>query len=240
MNSSIKLKIFTLILILLTGTALSAVEKLDIAPRPINTPKPTFFGRVISSDAYVSLSIEIDQKGNVTNAIVRNSSHPSLEKPTLRAVRKWEFEPAYRNGQPVACKIVQPLTFGSSFLTSIDEKGIPLYSPKPNLAKKLQEVEGEVGVAVSIDSAGFVTRVTVLYSSDQRLNLPVLKAIRQWQYEPAKRNSRSVSSKQIQPFVFGKGTKYKDNQVINAAATSISVNPQRDQAVLAQLNSEKD
>ena len=177
----------------------------------------------------------------MSNAIVRHSSHPDLEKPTLRAVRKWEFEPAYRNGKPVPCKIVQPLTFGSSNLTSIDSKGIPLYSPKPELAKKLQEVEGEVGVAVSIDSAGFVTRVKVLYSSDQRLNLPVLKAIRQWQYEPAKRKSRAIASKQIQPFTFGKNTQYKDNQVVNAAATSISVNPYRTGALeLAQLNAEEE
>lgn len=213
----------------------------DIAPRPIKTPNPTFFGRIITSDAYVNLSIEIDAKGNVRNAIVRSSSHPDLEKPTLRAVRKWEFEPAFRNGKPVPCKIIQPLTFGSYHLTSIDSKAVPLYSPKPALAKKLKEVEGEVGVAVSVDSAGFVTRVKVLYSSDQRLNLPVLKAIRQWQYEPAKRKGRSIASKQIQPFTVGKNTKYKDNQVINAAASSISVNPMRPDSVeLAQVNSDQD
>ena len=146
-----------------------------------------------------------------------------------------------RNGKPVASKIVQPLTFGSSFLTSVDEKAIPLYSPKPEVTKKLPDVEGAVGVAVSVDSAGFVTRVKMLYSSDQRLNLPVLKAIRNWKYEPAKRKGRSVSSMQIQPFVFGKYTKYKDNQVQNAAATSISVNPQREVSpALAQVNSDDD
>lgn len=232
----------TLLSICLLATGLMAADNLDIAPRPINTPNPTFFGRIISTDAYVSVNLEIDSLGNVTNAIVRYSSHPSLEKPTLRAVRKWEFEPAYRNGKPVPCKIVQPLTFGSSLLTSIDEKAIPLYSPKPGLNKKLQEVEGEVGVAVSVDSAGFVTRVKVLYSSDQRLNLPVLKAIRQWQYEPAKRKGRAVSSKQIQPFVFGQNTEYKDNQVQNAAAMSISVNPPRpsDATLLARLDSDNE
>jgi len=230
--------IFGLTLIL--GNILVSAENLDISPRPINTPSPSFFGHIISSDAYVSVVIEINAKGDVTNAIVKHSSHPDLEKPTLKAVRQWEFEPAFRNGKPVASKIVQPLTFGSSFLTPVDEKAIPLYSPKPELAKKLQDIEGEVGVAVSVDSAGFVTRVKMLYSSDQRLNLPVLKAIRNWKYEPAKRNGRSVSSKQIQPFVFGKNTKYKDNQVQNAAATSISVNPQReDNAALAQLDSDE-
>jgi len=112
MNSLNKLNLFVLSLTLLLGTALSAAEKLDIPPRPIKTPNPSFFGRIITSDAYVNLSIEIDAKGNVINAIVRNSSHSSLEKPTLRAVRKWEFESAYRNGKPVTCKIIQPLTFG--------------------------------------------------------------------------------------------------------------------------------
>lgn len=224
-------------LVLIMGQSLLSAENLDISPRPINTPSPSFFGRIITSDAYVSVAIEIDAKGDVTNAIVKNSSHIDLEKPTLRAIRKWEYEPAYRNGKPVPCKIIQPLTFGSSLLNPIDDKALPLYTPKPELAKKLQDVEGEVGVAVSIDSAGFVTRVKILYSSDQRLNLPVLKAIRNWQYEPAKSNGRSVSSKQIQPFVFGSSTQYKDDQVQNAAVSSISVNPKRfDPTILAQVN----
>lgn len=240
MNSK-KLIVTIVSALIFLGGALLTAERLDIAPRPIHTPNPTFFGRIITSDAYVNLTIEIDAKGDVSNAIVRHSSHPDLEKATLRAVRKWEFEPAFRNGKPVPCRIIQPLTFGSSLLTSIDKKAIPLYSPKPELAKKLQEVEGKVGVAVSVDSAGFVTRVKVLYSSDQRLNLPVLKAIRQWQYEPAKRKGRSIASKQIQPFTFGKNTRYKDNQVVNAAASSISVNPMRPGAVeLAQTDSESE
>lgn len=240
MNSH-KLAKITLTLMLSLANVLAAVEQLDIAPRPINAPSPNFFGQIISSDSYVSVAIELDDRGNVVNAIVRNSSYPELEKPTLRAVRKWEFEPAYRNGVPVPCKILQPLTFGSSLLTSIDVNAVPLFSPKPEIAKKLQDVEGEVGVAVSVDSAGFVTRVKVLYSSDQRLNLPVLKAIRQWQYEPAKRKGRSISSKQIQPFVFGKDTQYKDNQVQNAEASSISVNPlMNDPLLLAQAGSDNE
>lgn len=224
-------------LTLIMGQTLISAENLDISPRPVNTPSPGFFGRIITSDAFVSVAIEIDAKGDVTNAIVKNSSHIDLEKPTLRAIRKWEYEPAYRNGKPVPCKIIQPLTFGSSLLNPIDDKALPLYTPKPELAKKLQDVEGEVGVSVSVDSAGFVTRVKILYSSDQRLNLPVLKAIRNWQYEPAKIKGRSVSSKQIQPFVFGKATQYKDDQVQNAAVTSISVNPKRfDPTILAQVD----
>ncbi len=234
MNSSKFHSVIALFTIFFGNTFLNG-EILDIDPRPVNTPSPSFFGRVVSSDAFVSVAIEINEKGDVTNAIVKHSSHPSLEKPTLRAVRKWEYEPAFRDGKPVACKIIQPLTFGSSLLNPVDEKAISLYSPKPELAKKLQEVEGNVGVAVSIDSAGFVTRVKILYSSDQRLNLPVLKAIRQWQYEPAKSKGRATSSKQIQPFVFGKNTKYKDNKVQNAAATSISVNPIRPSSMTVVL-----
>lgn len=227
--------------LILSGAVQGKAVGEGVPPRPINTPSPTFFGRIITSDAYVSLEIEIDDRGNVSNAIVRNSSHHTLEKPTLRAVRKWEYEPAYFEGKPVPSKIIQPLTFGSSLLRSVDEKAVALYSPRPKIAKKLQEVEGEVGVAVSIDSAGFVTRVKVLYSSDQRLNLPVLKAIRQWQYEPAKRDGRAVSSKQIQPFVFNAKTRFDEKEVLNATANSISVNPINNPPVsLAQLDQESE
>tara|TARA_Y100000588_G_C14269584_1_gene931675 strand:- start:4339 stop:4509 length:171 start_codon:yes stop_codon:yes gene_type:complete len=55
---------------------------------------------------------------------------------------------------------------------------MPLYNSSSEIAKNLQDLEGEVGIAVSIDSAGFVTEVKVIYSDDQHLNLPILKAIR--------------------------------------------------------------
>ena len=104
MNSK-KLTLAILGAFMLLSQVLLNAALVDIAPRPIKTPNPTFFGRIITSDAYVNLSIDIDAKGNVRNAIVRSSSHTDLEKPTLRAVRKWEFEPAFRNGKPVRTPI---------------------------------------------------------------------------------------------------------------------------------------
>lgn len=224
-------------LLLFIGASHLMADRPDVPPRAIKTPEPAIYNKIVSSDSFVSMIIHIDAKGNVSSAQVRASSDPDLNKASLKAVRKWKFVPAYDDGKPVASTIVQPINFGTAPYRSIERKATPIYTPSADLPAKHQHLEGEVGVAVSIDSAGYVTRVKVIYSSDERLNLPVLNAIRKWEYEPAMRNNRAVRSKQIQAFVFDRGAKEKDSKAsIQYKPDAVSVNPMRnDPPILAIL-----
>ena len=51
---------------------------------------------------YVILELVIDQEGNVREAMVLRSVHPSLEEIAIASAMTWQIEPATRDGQPVA------------------------------------------------------------------------------------------------------------------------------------------
>jgi protein TonB len=59
----------------------------------------------------VSVSFEVDEKGNVVDPKVLKSSNPQFEQPALDAIVKWKFKPAMKDGAPVKIKIAIPLQF---------------------------------------------------------------------------------------------------------------------------------
>ncbi len=59
----------------------------------------------------VVVEFDVDRTGQVTSAHVVRSSHREFEEPTLRAVRKWRFEPGRRNGQVVPFRMQVPVDF---------------------------------------------------------------------------------------------------------------------------------
>src|SRR5208283_2317739 len=59
----------------------------------------------------VTLTFEVDEKGNVVDPKVQKSSNPGFEQPALDAIVKWKFKPARKDGVPVRMKIGVPLQF---------------------------------------------------------------------------------------------------------------------------------
>lgn len=50
----------------------------------------------------VVLDVEIDENGDVVNAVVTRSLDPELDANAITSVRKWKYRPAYLNGTPKA------------------------------------------------------------------------------------------------------------------------------------------
>ena len=50
---------------------------------------------------YVILELVIDREGRLREAKVLNNVHPTLGEQAVAAVRKWIFEPALDEGEPV-------------------------------------------------------------------------------------------------------------------------------------------
>ncbi|MBN2681447.1 MAG: energy transducer TonB [Bacteroidales bacterium] len=64
------------------------------------------------AEGEVIVSFLIDEKGRVTNAEVKKSVHPALDKEALRVVKlmpKWE--PGRQNGEPVVVSVEIPISF---------------------------------------------------------------------------------------------------------------------------------
>ncbi len=84
------------------------------APRPTYRPQPgyTSAARKAKMEGEVALSIVIGTQGNVT--AVKQTSDPlgaGLDESAVATVRTWKFEPAKRNGVPVAVKMLVKITF---------------------------------------------------------------------------------------------------------------------------------
>ncbi len=104
--------------ILLTGIFLLPVISLladdkTEPPVPVRTVAPDVppsFSRA-GVPGLVTVSFTVDDKGNVTDEKVVKSSNPELEEPALKAIRKWRFKPAVRDGNPVATHVAMPIKF---------------------------------------------------------------------------------------------------------------------------------
>lgn len=53
--------------------------------------------------AEVTVKFVISSSGNVTKAWIESTTDRQFNKPTLKVIYRWKFEPAIRNGKPVAC-----------------------------------------------------------------------------------------------------------------------------------------
>jgi protein TonB len=61
---------------------------------------------------------------------------------------------------------------------------------------------GEVLVEFSVDETGRVFNPSVVRSSDPIFEEPTLKAVRQWRFEPGRRNGRAVRFRMRLPVEF--------------------------------------
>ncbi len=62
-------------------------------------------------DGTVLVEFDVDVKGRVVSARVRESTDRAFEEPTIRAVLKWRFEPGQSKGHAVPFRMVIPVNF---------------------------------------------------------------------------------------------------------------------------------
>lgn len=57
---------------------------------------------LMSEDAYVQLSFDVNEQGHTENIIVIDSSHNGFfDKKAIEAIKKWQYKPKMINGKPV-------------------------------------------------------------------------------------------------------------------------------------------
>lgn len=109
---TLRTAIALVVFLVLPVTSLLADEKAE-PPVPVRTVAPDIppsFAHAGTS-GLVTVSFTVDEKGNVQDAAIVKSSHPELEEPALKAIRKWRFKPARKDGNPVAMHVAIPIKF---------------------------------------------------------------------------------------------------------------------------------
>lgn len=82
--------------------------------RPIATPQPDYPRASMrrGEEGEVVLRVVVGSNGRVDSVeIVSSSGHRRLDRAAVAAVRRWRFEPALRDGQPVQGELRIPFAF---------------------------------------------------------------------------------------------------------------------------------
>lgn len=86
----------------------------DSGPVPVHSPPPVYPGRSLrrGESGEVVVQVLVDRDGRPRQVeVARSSSHRALDQAAVRAVRGWRFQPAMRQGQPVAQVVQIPVAF---------------------------------------------------------------------------------------------------------------------------------
>jgi protein TonB len=85
-----------------------------VPPEPLETVAPKIRDWQDAVDVTVYVEVTIDTEGNVSEARLvkaiakRGADVEPITSAVLRAVRKWKFKPAFKDGAPVECRIQLP------------------------------------------------------------------------------------------------------------------------------------
>lgn len=88
----------------------------------------------------------------------------------------------------------------------LDQKPRVVYQPGPALDKEVRKkAPGTVYIIFVVDQRGRVENPIVQKSTDPVFDKPALAAVKQWKFEPGKRNGQPVRFRMRVPFSFPKG-----------------------------------
>jgi periplasmic protein TonB len=91
-------------------------------------------------------------------------------------------------------------------ISDLDQQPRVVYQPGPVLSKELRKkAPGTVYVIFVVDQQGRVQNPIVQKSSDPIFEKAALSAVKQWKFEPGKKNGQPVRFRMRVPFTFPKG-----------------------------------
>jgi TonB family protein len=82
-------------------------------PRPIKQPQPGYTDKARRDKLWgvVTLTAVVTREGGMSNITVRRNLGDGLDEEAVKAVRKWKWVPATKDGKPVAVQIVIEVGF---------------------------------------------------------------------------------------------------------------------------------
>lgn len=91
-------------------------------------------------------------------------------------------------------------------MQDLDQKPRAIYQVSPQMSPQLRKfAPGTVYVVFVVDQRGRVENPMIQSSSDPAFEAPALAAVKQWKFEPGKRNGEPVKFRMRVPITFPKG-----------------------------------
>ncbi|MEW6238978.1 MAG: energy transducer TonB [Candidatus Omnitrophota bacterium] len=92
-------------------------------------------------------------------------------------------------------------------IADLDQKPRVIYQPSPMIGKEArQNAPGTVYIVFVVDQQGRVENPIVQKSTNPVFDKPALSAVKQWKFEPGKRNGQPVRFRMRVPITFPKGS----------------------------------
>lgn len=92
------------------------INAVDTKPQPRKQASPNYpiAAKRQKLEGYAMAEFIIDENGNVINVVIKQSSNPIFEKPTIDAIRRWKFTPGEKDGRKVKTRtrVKIPYNFG--------------------------------------------------------------------------------------------------------------------------------
>jgi protein TonB len=90
-------------------------------------------------------------------------------------------------------------------MSDLDQKPRVIYQPSPQTNAALQKLTpGTVTIVFVVDQRGRVENPIVQSSTNPAFETPALAAVKQWKFEPGKRNGEPVRFRMRVPITFPK------------------------------------
>lgn len=118
-------RVFILILAGLVGLAeVMAAQPVNYVPMRVLQTEPVVFPRRVNrlgiSSGEARVSLQVDEKGRLTDHLVTAYSHEAFAESAVDALKRWKYDPAYWNGEPRAATLDLTFDFEVQGLVVVD------------------------------------------------------------------------------------------------------------------------
>lgn len=201
---------------LLCAEGVRAVQdaQADTPPKPLKQPLPQYplAMRYSGYRGRVSLEFIIAKDGTPREPQVISSNHPAFEQAAMDAILNWRFEPGKKEGQPVAARVRQTLSFDlEPGFRSVNPFTAPSrasaetpeefrYDVAPEVDLMVQpvyprelaiaDVAGSAEVKFVVDIAGRPALIQIEKASHPDFGASLAAAVEAWRFAPARKSGK--------------------------------------------------
>jgi protein TonB len=197
------------LLLALVLPASAAESKDDHPPIPLKRVPPHYTDAMKKNRPKGDVIVDciVDEKGAVTKAAVQASLTPEADQAALECVQQWTFEPATKDGLPVATHLRIPIRFSASSpggASKLDTPPRPLKQVPPvsTDAMRRSSLRGTVTIECIVDEKGRVTDARVGQSLSPEADQAALACAQKWLFQPATKDGQPVKARMSLPFQF--------------------------------------
>lgn len=179
----------------------------DVHPRLVSKVEPEYTeeARRAAASAMILCSAEISAQGIPQNIQVTHGAGFGLDENAVRAVSSWRFEPASRQGVPVADTAQIEVNF-RNFAPQHENQFVSLEFKLPNGASRPQLIKGkvpenlkngaeaEMKLTLTVDGNGTPQNVSVLKTTSNEWAERAVAQIKDWRFRPAAMNGQPIDS----------------------------------------------